>query len=369
MTKGIAAAALALVVTVATGIPDQVRAQDRPEPETGSTQRAPGRARGRGEGVERARERLRRLQERARERRASRQGPGVTEAVSRTMKLGRDGSVDLANLAGRVSITGRGGEDVRLEAVKRVWHQDADQAQDLLKALDVRIAESAGRVDVRTVYPQGRSYDAEVDYTLVVPPSARVSIRSASGDIIIANVQGEVRAESVSGTISVTSVGDVRLLRSVSGAVSVDGSTGAELTASTIGGTITARRVKARTIDLRSVGGSVRVIDSESDRVSLQALAGAVEYAGRVRRHGRYDLLSRTGQVLVTPAGNEGFDVNVVTLNGAFRSEFPLTLRDTGGPEGRGRLRRGTAVHGTFGDGGGLLTLRSATGGVVIRRP
>ena len=256
--------------------------------------------------------------------------------------------------------------------MKRVWHQDPDQAKALLKELDVRIAEGAGRVDVRTIYPQGQAYDAEVDYTLSVPQGARVSIRVASGDIVIAGVQGELRAESVSGAISVTSAGDVRLLRSVSGTVSVDGAAGTELTASTISGSITARRVKARTIDLRSVGGALRVVDGESDRVSMQALGGAVEYAGRIDRNGRYELLSRTGQVLVTPAGNDGFDVDVITMNGGFRSDFPLTLRDGGGPAGRGgrgAVRRGTAVRGTFGDGGGLLTLRSATGGVAIRRP
>jgi hypothetical protein len=366
MTRTIAAAALILAALSA--VPDTARAQDPPEPGAAASPR-PGRGRGRGEAVERARERLRRLQETARERRAARVGPGITDTVARTMKLGRDGSVDLANVAGRVSITGRGGDDVRLEAVKRVWHQDPDEAKALLKDLEVRIAEGAGRVDVRTVYPQGQTYDAEVDYTLSVPQGTRVSIRNASGDIVIAGVQGELRAESVSGAISVTSAGDVRLLRSVSGTVDVDGASGSEQTASTIGGAITARRVKARTIDLRSVGGAVRVVDSESDRVSMQALGGAVEYAGRIGRNGRYDLLSRTGQVLVTPAGTDGFEVDVVTLNGGFRSDFPLTLRETRGPGGRGGLRRGTAVSGTFGDGGGLLTLRSATGGVVIRKP
>lgn len=367
MTRTIARAVL-LLAAVSAAVPDIARAQGPSEPEIASGPRQ-GRGRGRGEAVERARERLRRLQETARERREARVGPGITNTVTRTMKLDRDGSVDLANVAGRVSITGRGGDEVRLEAVKRVWHQDPGEANRLVKELEVRIVEGAGRVDVRTVHPQGQTYDAEVDYTLSVPRGARVSIRNASGDIVIAGVQGELRAESVSGAISVTSAGDVRLLRTVSGTVDVDGASGSELTASTIGGAITARRVKARTIDLRSVGGALRVVDSESDRLSMQALGGAVEYAGRIGRNGRYDLLSRTGQVLVTPAGNDGFEVDAVTMSGGFRSDFPLMLRETRGPGGRGGLRRGTAVSGTFGDGGGLLTLRSATGGVTIRRP
>jgi hypothetical protein len=136
-----------------------------------------------------------------------------------------------------------------------------------------------------------------------------------------------------------------------------------------VGGSITARKVKARTIDLRSVGGPLRVLDSESDRVSMQALeARSSMPAGSAQRPLRPVVAG--GQVLVTPTGNDGFEVDVMTLDGNFRSDFPLTLRERRGPpEGRGGLRRGTAVSGTFGEGGGLLTLRSATGGVTIRRP
>jgi hypothetical protein len=364
------AAALVLVAAVSAVVSDVVRTQERDE----ASARGQGRGRGRGEGVERARERLRRLQETARERRAARVGPGVIESVTHTARIGGDGSVDLANVAGRVSVTGRTGDEMRLEAVKRAWHRDPDQARALLDQLEVRVSEGAGRVDVRTIYPQGQSYDAEVDYMLSVPHGTRVSIRGVSGDIAVTGVQGELRAVSIDGAINVTSAGDVRLLRSVSGSVLVEGVAGTDLTASTVGGSVTARKVKARTVDLRSVSGTLRVLESESDRVTMQTVGGAIEYAGRIGQNGRYDLRSRTGQVSVTPAGNDGFEVDVVTVDGRFRSDFPLTLREsrrpgTRGPGGRGGLRRGTAVSGTFGDGGGLLTLRSATGEVTIRRP
>ena len=172
----------------------------------------------RAEAAKGARERLRRVQDSARQRRSLRQGQEVTESVSRTARIGRDGSLDLRNIAGRVVVTGVNGDEVRIDAVKRVWHQNAEQARALLQELDVEIIESPARVGVRTRYPRQQSYDAEVDYTVSVPQNARVTLRAVSGDVVVSNVRGELTAEAVSGSVTASGVGDVRLLRSVSGA-------------------------------------------------------------------------------------------------------------------------------------------------------
>jgi hypothetical protein len=321
---------------------------------------------GRGQEAQRARERLRRIQESARERRALRRGQEATESVSRTARIGRDGSLDLRNIAGRVAVTGVNGDEVRIEAVKRVWHQNAERARELLQGLEVEVIEGAGRVGVRTRYPRQQAYDAEVDYTVSVPQNTRVTVRAASGDVVVSNVRGDLTAEAVSGSVTASSVGDVRLLRSVSGAVSVDGADGNELMASTIGGTITVRRARSRTMDLRSVGGAMLVSESEADRVAMRALSGDIEFGGRISRNGRYDIESRTGRVVVAPAGADGFDVEAATWDGRFRSDFPLTMRGGGAGPRRGGAQR---VSGTFGDGGGLLTLRSYSGAISIEKP
>lgn len=364
MSTRIAAVALAGLLATTGPAWAQARTDDpaRPVREQG------GDAARRAQDVQRARERLRRVQNSARERRALRQGQEVTESVSRTARIGRDGSLELTNIAGRVTVTGVSGDEVRIDAVKRVWHRNAEQARALLKELEIEVTEGAARVGVRTRYPRQESYDAEVDYTVAVPQNARVTLRAVSGDVVVTNVRGELTAEAVSGSVTVSSVGDVRLLRSVSGSVSVDGAAGAGLTASSIGGAITVRRAKARMIDLRSVGGAVHVSESEADRVAVRALSGDIEFGGRISRNGRYDIESRTGRVVVAPAGSDGFEVEAATRDGEFRSEFPLTLREsTSGPR-RGNGPRVRMVYGTFGDGGGLLTLRSYSGGITIER-
>jgi DUF4097 and DUF4098 domain-containing protein YvlB len=352
------------VPTFASAQETEQPADPRPRPAAGQRDR-----RRVAEGLQRAQERLRRTRDARQERRAARQGNGVTESVSRVVKLGRDGNIELTNVAGRVTVTGTNGDDVRIEAVKHLWHRDESTAQGLLKDLDIEVSEGPGRVGIRTRFPRERSYDAEVDYTVSVPQRASVSIRAASGDVTVSNVRGSLRVEAVNGSVSATGVGDVVMARSVSGDVAIDGATGAEITASTVGGSITVQRSKATTIDLRSAGGAVRVTAGEAERVSLQSFRGDVEFDGPIGRNGRYELASRTGAVTVTPTGTDSFDVEATTLRGEFRSDFALTLHESSRAVARAGAATRTTV-GTAGKGGGLLTLRSASGRITIaRRP
>lgn len=362
MTLHFAAAVVAVVLASTTLADGQTTQEPAPRAEP------PGGQDGaRANGPRRALERARRLEDRTRARRAARQGANATAVVSRVVRLGRDGSLDLTNAAGRVSVNGVAGDDVRIEATKRVWHEREEEARALLEALNVVVSEGAGRVGIRTEYPRQQAYDAEVEYVIAVPQNTRVTLRVASGDITVSNLKGELRAESVGGAVTATSVGDVRLARSVSGDVSVDGATGTELVASTLRGAITVRRVKARSIDLRSIGGALRLSESDADRVSMQTLTGPVEYDGRIGRNGRYDLQSRSGRIVVAPTGDDGFDVEAATRDGALRSDFPLTVREMT-PRGGGRGGRAGTMQGTVGGGGGLLTIRSFSGAIAIVR-
>ncbi len=364
MNLRIAAAVVAGVLAHATLVDAQRQNQDTSAERAGQRQGQEG---ARANGPRRAQERARRLQDRARERQTARQGSNATAVVSRVVRLGRDGSLDLNNVAGRVTVNGVSGDDVRIEATKRVWHEREEEARRLLESLDVVVSEGAGRVGIRTDYPRQQAYDAEVEYLIAVPQGTRVTLRVASGDIAVSNVRGELRAESVGGSVTATSVGDVRLARSVSGDVSVDGATGTELVASTLSGAVTVRRAKARSIDLRSVGGALRLSESEAERVSMQTLTGPVEYGGRIGRNSRYDLQSRSGRLVVAPTGDDGFDVEAATMGGELRSDFPLTVREISPRGGRRGGRAGT-MQGTVGDGGGLLTLRTFSGAIAIVR-
>src|SRR5688572_25579887 len=72
----------------------------------------------------------------------SRQGPEQTETFSKMVKVAADGAVDLQNLAGDVRVTAGRGNEVQIEAVKRVRHREAAEGKRLLGELRIEITQA-----------------------------------------------------------------------------------------------------------------------------------------------------------------------------------------------------------------------------------
>ena len=304
----------------------------------------------------------------------ARQGPEVTDRFSGVYKIDGEGAVDLTQIAGDVRVvTGRGNE-IRIEAVKRVRHRDADEAKRLLSALRVEVTQVGNRIEVRTVYPRtrrDRDWNGSVDYTVTVPESAAVSAKTVSGDVSVAGVRGEVRAETVSGDVGVTATPNLALAKTVSGDVHARDIAGSMLTLSTVSGTVIATDLKVRTLDAGSVSGDLQLGDMQVERLTAKTLSGDVEFTGTLAQGGRYELHSHSGNVrMILPGNTPGFEMDASTFSGSVRTDFPVTLRSTAsGDPGRGRRGSTTrAIRGAFGDGGAILSLRSFSGNVVIVR-
>src|ERR1700747_746491 len=75
-------------------------------------------------------------------------GPEQTERFSAKYRVGRDGRVSIANISGDITVTGGGGDDVTVEAIKRTR---GDRGQ--LDRVRIEADNAAGRVDIKTVYP------------------------------------------------------------------------------------------------------------------------------------------------------------------------------------------------------------------------
>lgn len=315
--------------------------------------------------AQREREREREAERRRRE--TTRRGPEFTDQISRTLRLGRNGTFDLQNVSGDVVVTGGGGNDVRIDATKRVRNPNESEARALLQAMDVRIEERNGNVEVRTNYPR-RNWSGGVDFTVTVPRDANVILRSVSGDIRVTNLNGDLRAETISGTLRTSSVQRIRQVKTISGDLELTDSDGDEVAGSTISGTITARGLKARSVDLQSVSGNMRMADVESDRTFVRSVSGDIDFSGRLARNGRYEFNSHSGNVRVAPQGAPGFSIEASTFSGDLRSDYPLTLQ--GNPPNRGNGLtggRGTrSLRATFGDGGALITLQSFSGNITV---
>jgi DUF4097 and DUF4098 domain-containing protein YvlB len=301
----------------------------------------------------------------------ARRGPEVTENFSRTVRLGRDGTFSLDNVSGDIEVTGGGGNDVRIDAVKRARHPDAAEAKAILQDMNISVSERGGSVDVRTEYPRSRNrrgnWYGSVDYTVTVPRDGRVTLKSVSGDVKVTNVNGDLRAESVSGDVVISNGRLIRSVKTVSGDVDIVDGASEDLTAENVSGDVIMRNVKVRILNLHSVSGDVRLTDVDAERAQSRSVSGDVEYSGRFSPNGRYDFQTHSGSVRVTPSNAQGFDLEATTFSGNVRSDYPMTIqgpqsfRERPGPGNR-------TVRGSVGGGGAMLTLQSFSGNITIVR-
>ena len=294
-------------------------------------------------------------------------GPEFTENFSRTVRLGRTGTFDLQNVSGNIQVTGGGGDDVRIEAVKRVRHPNESEARAILSELVIQVDERSGRVDVRTDYPRRRNWSGGVDYTVTVPRDASVTLRSVSGDVRVMSVNGELRAETVSGDITASGTRKLRMAKTVSGDLEISDAEADELSASSVSGDVVVNKLKASGFDAQTVSSDVRLTGVEVDHASFRSVSGDIEYAGRLLRNGRYQFQSHSGDVRVTPEDGRGFAVEASTFSGDVRSDYALTLQTGPGnallPSGRNR-----SVRGSFGDASATLTIQSFSGDIVLAK-
>jgi hypothetical protein len=281
---------------------------------------------------------MRALQQQARQaeaqgqRRGGSQRGGTTEATepfSRTVRLVRGGTFDLRNVAGDVTVTGGGGSDARIEAVKRVRNMPGGRAQAALNQTRIEIAERGGNVAVRTIRP--RNSLAIVDYTITLPENANIILRSASGNLHVHKMSGD------------------------------------ELTVNTLSGNVVVRELRGRMLDLHTVSGNMQLQDVSAQRAQLQSMAGDLEYAGRLLPAGRYEFQTHRVNIRVMPSGDPGFDLEAMTYKGNLRSDFVLTLLQQ--PRGDVRRQVQRVLRGTFGDAGAMLTASSFSGNIVIVKP
>jgi hypothetical protein len=304
----------------------------------------------------------------------ARQGPEQTERVVQAIKVGPGGTLDLSNISGEVQVTGDGGSEIRVEAMKRVRHRDAEEARRLLQQLRVDITNVGGRVEVRTAYPRrtgssgDRGISASVDYTISVPAGAAVAVKSISGNVSVTRVTGEVRAEAVSGDVSVTATPNVAVARTVSGEVTArDIGGAANLSLGSVSGNVVASGLKARSLECGSVSGDLQLSNLQVERLQAKSVSGTIEFQAALVRGGRYDLTSHSGDVRVFLSSDTGFELDASTFSGSVRSEFPVTLRAEGGSD-RDRRAATRTIRGSYGDASAILAVQTFSGTVVISR-
>src|SRR5579872_2486947 len=113
-----------------------------------------------------------------------------TERTTKTFRLGSDGSLDLGNISGDITVTRGGGSETTVEIVKTARARSSADAKSQLDMVTVDITERAGRAELKAHYPNQfhGNINVLVAYTVTAPGGTRVSAASISGDVKITDI-------------------------------------------------------------------------------------------------------------------------------------------------------------------------------------
>jgi DUF4097 and DUF4098 domain-containing protein YvlB len=276
-----------------------------------------------------------------------------------TFNVSAEGTTQLIveSLAGDVSVQGwdqasiairpgKNQEDVNLADLLQV-EQDGDQVkisamfpgggqwQGLLDGLKF---EDLGQGLAELGRRLGRASRAgHVALDIRVPTHSSVTLRTASGDIRVRDVQGRVYIQSASGDVS---------LRDIAGSVLIKGASS----------DMDIKRLRGR-LGVRTISGDLEIEQSELAALSAGSVSGDMSIKAALHPGEDYAFQTVSGDLDLDLPTEAGADVDFQTVSGDFHCELPHKREKDGRRHQRVRVN----------NGGGLgITIRTTSGDVSI---
>lgn len=182
----------------------------------------------------------------------------ATDEWTRTYTVTRGGTVEIVNVNGPIVVEAATGPQVEVRATRVARAKSDEEAQELLKKIEIKEDVTPGRVAIQTVSGNGMSFgrrSVNVEYRLRVPAGLQVSVKTENGGIGLHDVDGTVTAATTNGGVRGTNVSGAVSAHIVNGGILMD-----------------IARV-AGPIELESVNGGIRLDIPPNVNADLEAHA------------------------------------------------------------------------------------------------
>lgn len=243
--------------------------------------------------------------------------PVKAQEFQHSYKLAAGGSISLKNVSGDVSITGYDGDVVVVNGYKEGRDREDVTVED----------RSAGnRVEIGVHYPSSCNCDAGVRFEVRVPRSVSFDIdkvSTASGDIKVEGVRGDVSVSTASGDVTISEVNG-------------------RINASTASGDMRVRDVVGQ-VNAESASGDVVV--------EIAQLAGTEDMK----------FTSASGDVRVRLPATLDADVSLSSASGSVKTDFPIEIKEE-------RYGPGSEARARLGNGARRIHISTASGDVSLMR-
>jgi hypothetical protein len=197
------------------------------------------------------------------------------------------------------------------------------------------------RIELRSI--STRPGNDLVDYTVLVPVDAFVSLRSSDGTLRAQGLRGDVILEAAAASVEVTDISD------------------AHLHVKTLSGPITLTDIRNSHLDIHSVSGNVTIRNVTGPSVEVNSGSGRISYQGDPGSTGEYLLTSHSGDLDISIPASALVDIKARSIKGQSDPDFPVASGFSA-TAGNLLLKPGTVT-------GSRFDLRSFRGKIRLKRP
>jgi DUF4097 and DUF4098 domain-containing protein YvlB len=259
---------------------------------------------------------------------------------------------------GSIHVTTSDSDKVEVQVTREVRRTSARKAKDIIAQHKIDVSESGNDVRIEAKNHGGAFNkifnNLQVDYTIAIPAKFNVDLRTAGGNIDLADLEGKVDLHTSGGNLKLGSIDGPINAHTSGGNINVKAGRG-EASVHTSGGSIHMGKMNG-SLKAETSGGDVHIKEAYGP-VRAQTSGGNVSAELFEQPKSTCSLKTSGGNVDVKLADNLALDVNAHTSGGSIHSDFPGTMN-----------KQKTALTAQLNGGGTDLVLQTSGGNVSIRR-
>jgi DUF4097 and DUF4098 domain-containing protein YvlB len=248
--------------------------------------------------------------------------------------VGPNASLSVINQYGPITVKPSGGNQVIVNAVLYSDKAEVDQRQ------------SGNRIDLMShLLPGADAQSGRVDYELLVPADASLTLHSSTGPIHAEKLHGDLTLEGASAAVDVHDITD------------------AHVHVKTMNGTVTLGNIHNGHVEIASVSGDIVLNSVSGSLVDVSSTTGKITYDGDFGSAGRYQLTSHTGDIEAVAPARASIDVVARSVKGSVENDFALEPEHTNFV-----VKAGSAFAGTLGKAASSVKLFTFSGKIHLRQ-
>jgi len=212
--------------------------------------------------------------------------------------------------------------------------------------VEVDHQQKGNRIDIASHVLQGTGQQTgEVDYELLIPAGATLSLHSSTGPLTAERLQGDITLEGTDAVVNVRNVES------------------GHLHVRTMRGQVTLTDIHNGHVEVASISGDVHLKSVTGPVVQANSGSGKIFYDGDFSSGGDYKFTTHTGDIEAIAPVDVSADFRAHSVLGRVQNDFPLQAQHS-----RFSVEAGRSFFGTAGKAASQVVLRSFSGKIRLKQ-